>query len=161
MHWPAFSTAAPFLWLAHPWALAHTRASRQCWSQFHREKPNLLSEACSHSLARPPAPLHCAPSPQWTFFFRPFCLSHCRNSPKLLHQAQGIDCGPLFGNLVTHEAIDINAGKRHVRTRWGNPLKDPLMRTAPDVANRYPVPLSEQVLSCGLEVGEGGGVSDH
>src|SRR6266568_5641117 len=52
-------------------ALAHTRASRQCWSQFHREKPNLLSEACSHSLARPPAPLHCAPSPQWTFFSCP------------------------------------------------------------------------------------------
>src|SRR5919201_5355455 len=40
-------------------------------------------------------------------------------------------------------------------------LKGPLMRATPGVANRYLVPLGDQVLSCELEVGEGGGVSDH
>src|SRR5919204_75471 len=88
-------------------------------------------------------------------------LSHGRNTPKLVHQAQGIEVGPLFGDLATHEAKDIAAGKRHVLPSWGNTLKDPLMRATPGVANRYLVPLGDQVLSCELEVGEGGGVNDH
>ena len=90
-----------------------------------------------------------------------FRLSHCRNSPKLLHQAQGIEVGPLFGDLATHEAKDIGAGKRHVLPSWGKTLKGPLMRATPDVANRYLVPLSDHVLSRELEVGEAGGVRDH
>ena len=88
-------------------------------------------------------------------------LSRCRNSPKLLHQAQGIEIGPLFGDLATHEAKEIAAGKRHVLPSWGKTLKGPVMRATPDVANRYLVPLSDHVLSCELEVGEAGGVSDH
>src|SRR5919201_1862295 len=52
-----------------------------------------------------------------------FRLSHCRNPPKLLHQAQGIEVGPLFGDLATHEAKEIAAGKRHVLTSWGKTLK--------------------------------------
>ena len=92
---------------------------------------------------------------------RAMLLSHCRHNPKLLHQAQGIEFGPLFGDLVTHEAIDIAAGKRHVLTSWGKTLKGPLMRATPGVANRYLVPLSDHVLSRGLEVGEGGGVNGH
>src|SRR5947209_18095550 len=88
-------------------------------------------------------------------------LSHCRNSPKLLQQSQGIEIGPLFGDLAIHAVKDIAAGKRHVLTSWGKTLKGPLMRAMPDIANRYLVPLSDQVLSYELEVGKGGGVSDH
>ena len=88
-------------------------------------------------------------------------LSHGRNPPKLLHQAQGIEVGPLFGDLATHEAKDIGAGKRHVLPSWRETLKDSFMRTTPGVANRYLVSLSDQVLSRELEVGEAGGVRDH
>ncbi len=43
-----------------------------------------------------------------------FLLSHGRKTPKLLHQAQGIEVGPLFDDLATHDVKDIGAGKRHV-----------------------------------------------
>ena len=82
-------------------------------------------------------------------------LFHCRNTPKLLHQAQGIEIGPLFSDLATHEAEEIAAGKRHAITSWGKSLKGPVMRATPGVANRYLVPLRDHVLSRELEVGEG------
>ncbi len=90
-----------------------------------------------------------------------FLLSYCRNSPKLLHQAQGIKVGPLFGDLATHDAKEIAAAKRHVLPSWGKTLKGPVMRATPGVANRYFVSLSDHVLSRELEVREGGGVRDH
>ena len=52
-----------------------------------------------------------------------FLLSHCRNVPKLSHQAQGIKVGPLFGDLASHEAKEIAAAKRHVFPSWGKTLK--------------------------------------
>src|SRR5213082_1688752 len=90
-----------------------------------------------------------------------FRLSHGRKTPKLLHQAQGIEVGPLFDDLATHDVKDIGAGKRHVLPSWGKTLKGPLMDATPSVANRHLVPLSNHVLSRELEVGEGGGVSGH
>jgi len=75
-----------------------------------------------------------------------------------LQQAQSIKLGPLFGDLATHKTKDISAGKGHVPPGWGNPLKDPLMRATPEVPNRDPVSLSDDVLSRELEVGEAGGV---
>src|SRR6266480_2393820 len=84
-----------------------------------------------------------------------FLLSYCRNFPKLLHQAQSIKVGPLFGDLATHEAEEIAAGKRHVLSSWGKTLKGPLMCATPGVANRYFIPLSDQILRRELEIGEG------
>lgn len=52
-------------------ALAHTGTSRQCWTRIRQEKPDLLSEACSYSLAMQLALLPCALSPPMTFFSRP------------------------------------------------------------------------------------------
>jgi hypothetical protein len=40
-----------------------------------------------------------------------FLLSHCRNNPKLLQQAQGIEVGPLFGDLAIYAVKEIAAGK--------------------------------------------------
>src|SRR5690348_18443919 len=37
----------------------------------------------------------------------PFLLSHDGNTPQLLHQAQGIEVGPLFGDLATHYPKEI------------------------------------------------------
>ena len=84
-----------------------------------------------------------------------------KNGSKLLQQAQGIEVGPLFGDLAIHAVKEIAAGKYHMLTSWGKTLKDPLMRAMPGVANRYLVPLSDQVLSCELKIGKGSGVSDH
>ncbi len=79
----------------------------------------------------------------------------------MLEQAQGIQVGPLFGDLAVHNLEEIGAGKRHVLPRWRKTLKGSLLRAAPGVSDRYLVPLGDQVLSGELEVGEGGGEFYH
>jgi hypothetical protein len=79
----------------------------------------------------------------------------------LSHHAQGVEVGPLFGDPASRNAKDVSSRKRHTLSRWGDSLKVAMMGTAPGVANRYFVPLSNYVLGDELKVREGSGVREH